>query len=167
MDGGRDYMTEFVKKERTVSFEGFEICENRIHATFYFYRCLGLTQQKFMKLLMGGEKQFLLLEWNENEGRRPQICRKWSGRAMEENPPIIGDDELIRFLIRNWIKTNKEKPLIGAFLFLNILFWFNIYILNDTANNEFCKANSGTEAWLVNLQCCKLYNIVLPLIGQQ
>ncbi|MBN8837380.1 MAG: segregation/condensation protein A [Sphingobacteriia bacterium] len=94
MDGSRDYMTEFVKKERTVSFEKvFEICENRIHATFLFLSLLELTQQKFMKLLIGEGRNNFIIEWNENREEDLKFAGNEVERAMEENPPIIEDDE--------------------------------------------------------------------------
>lgn len=67
MEGSRDYMLGFVQKEKTVSFEkAFEICENRIHAIFLFLSVLELTQQKYMKLLVGQGMNNFIVEWNEN-----------------------------------------------------------------------------------------------------
>jgi segregation and condensation protein A len=67
MEGSRDYMLGFVQKERTVSFEKvFEICSDRIHALFLFLSLLELSQQKFMKLLVGPGMNNFIVEWNEN-----------------------------------------------------------------------------------------------------
>jgi segregation and condensation protein A len=67
MEGSRDYMMSFVEKEKTVSFERvFEICENRIHALFLFLSLLELSQQRFMKLIMGEGRNNFIVEWNEN-----------------------------------------------------------------------------------------------------
>ncbi len=67
MEGSRDYMNDFVSRERTVSFERvFEICEGRIHAIFLFLSLLELVQQKFMKLMIGEGMNNFIIEWNEN-----------------------------------------------------------------------------------------------------
>jgi len=67
MEGSRDYMLGFVQQEKTVSFEKvFEICEDRIHAIFLFLSILELSQQKFMKLLVGQGMNNFIVEWNEN-----------------------------------------------------------------------------------------------------
>ena len=67
MEGSRDYMSDFVMKEKTVTFEKvFEICENRIHAIFLFLSLLELSQQRYMKLIMGEGRNNFIVEWNEN-----------------------------------------------------------------------------------------------------
>jgi segregation and condensation protein A len=67
MEGSRDYMLGFVQKEKTVSFEkAFEVCQDRIHAIFLFLSILELTQQKYMKLLVGQGMNNFIVEWNEN-----------------------------------------------------------------------------------------------------
>lgn len=67
MEGSRDYMLSFVQKEKTVSFEKvFEVCEDRIHALFLFLSLLELSQQKFMKLLVGQGMNNFIVEWNEH-----------------------------------------------------------------------------------------------------
>ena len=67
MEGSRDYMLSFVEKEKTVSFEKvFEICEDRIHAIFLFLSILELSQQKYMKLMVGQGMNNFIVEWNEN-----------------------------------------------------------------------------------------------------
>jgi segregation and condensation protein A len=67
MEGSRDYMLSTVQKERTVSFEKvFEVCEDRIHAIFLFLSILELSQQKFMKLLVGQGMNNFIVEWNDN-----------------------------------------------------------------------------------------------------
>lgn len=66
MEGSRDYMLDFVAKEKTVAFEKvFEICNDRIHAIFLFLSILELTQQKFMKLLVAEGKNNFIVEWND------------------------------------------------------------------------------------------------------
>ena len=67
MEGSRDYMLGFVQEERTVSFEKiFEVCEDRIHAIFLFLCILELSQQKFMKLMVGQGMNNFIVEWNDN-----------------------------------------------------------------------------------------------------
>lgn len=67
MEGSRDYMLDFVAKEKTVPFEKiFEQCEDRIHALFFFLSLLELSQQRYMKLLVGQGMNNFIVEWNEN-----------------------------------------------------------------------------------------------------
>lgn len=67
MEGTRDYMLDFVGREKTVAFEKiFENCKDRVQAIFYFLSILELSQQKFMKLLVGQGMNNFILEWNEN-----------------------------------------------------------------------------------------------------
>lgn len=67
MEGSRDYMLHFIQNEKTVSFEKvFDVCENRIHAIFLFLSMLELTQQRYMKLLIGEGRNNLIIEWNEH-----------------------------------------------------------------------------------------------------
>lgn len=67
MEGSRDYMMDFVRTGKNVSFEKvFEICENRIHAIFLFLSLLELSQQRYMKLILGEGRNNFIVEWNEN-----------------------------------------------------------------------------------------------------
>ncbi|MFZ2784643.1 MAG: segregation/condensation protein A [Sediminibacterium sp.] len=67
MEGSRDYMLDFVAREKTVAFEKiFEQCEDRIHALFFFLSLLELSQQRYMKLLVGQGMNNFIVEWNEN-----------------------------------------------------------------------------------------------------
>ena len=67
MEGCRDYMLDFVQKEKMVSFEKvFEPCDDRIHAIFLFLSILELTQQKFMKMMIGEGRNNFMVEWNEH-----------------------------------------------------------------------------------------------------
>ncbi|MDP1844012.1 MAG: segregation/condensation protein A [Sediminibacterium sp.] len=67
MEGSRDYMLDCVSKEKTVAFEKiFDNCEDRIHAIFLFLSILELSQQKYMKLLVGQGLNNFIVEWNEN-----------------------------------------------------------------------------------------------------
>ena len=86
MEGSRDYMTNFVNQEKTVSFEKiFEVCEGRIHALFLFLSLLELVQQKFMKLIMGEGRNNFIVEWNENREEDLLNAGIEVERATEEN----------------------------------------------------------------------------------
>lgn len=67
MEESREFMMKFVQTEKTVSFEKiFDTCNNRIHALFLFLSLLELSQQRFMKLLVGEGRNNFIIEWNEN-----------------------------------------------------------------------------------------------------
>ena len=56
-----------MEDQKTVSFEKmFDICEDRVHALFLFLSLLELSQQKYMRLLVGEGKNNFIIEWNEN-----------------------------------------------------------------------------------------------------
>ncbi|HEX7692338.1 MAG TPA: segregation/condensation protein A [Sediminibacterium sp.] len=93
MEGSRDYMLDFVNREKTVAFEKvFEVCEDRIHALFLFLSILELTQQKYMKLMVGQGMNNFIVEWNEHreedliaEGIDPNEAMRPTG--FEDTPP--------------------------------------------------------------------------------
>jgi len=67
MEASRDYILNFVQKEKVLPFEKvIEICENRIHAIFLFLSTLELVQQKYMTILIGEGKNNFVLEFNED-----------------------------------------------------------------------------------------------------
>ncbi len=67
MEGTRKYVFELVKAHRTISFEKiFDICENRIHALFFFLNILELVQQKYLTILTGEGVNNFILEFNED-----------------------------------------------------------------------------------------------------
>lgn len=96
MEGSRDYMLDFVNREKTVAFEKvFEVCEDRIHALFLFLSILELTQQKYMKLMVGQGMNNFIVEWNENreedlraEGIDPNEAMRPTG--FEDTPQETG-----------------------------------------------------------------------------
>jgi len=86
MEGSREHMLTFVKKEKTVSFEKvFEDCEDRIHAIFLFLSLLELAQQRYMKLLVGEGRNNFIIEWNDN--RDEEIVGEDIPTFEEEVPP--------------------------------------------------------------------------------
>jgi segregation and condensation protein A len=96
MEGSRDYMLDFVNREKTVAFEKvFEVCEDRIHALFLFLSILELTQQKYMKLMVGQGMNNFIVEWNDNreedlraEGIDPNEAMRPTG--FEDTPQETG-----------------------------------------------------------------------------
>ena len=67
MEGSREHMLSFVQKGKTVSFEKiFDECNDRIHALFLFLSLLELSQQRFMRLLVGEGRNNFIVEWNDN-----------------------------------------------------------------------------------------------------
>ncbi len=72
IEGSRDFVTDLVQKQKTVSFEKvFEICENRIHAIFLFLSMLELVQLHYMSILTGEGRNNFILEWNEERIEEP------------------------------------------------------------------------------------------------
>ena len=65
MEGSRQYMLNFVKREKIISFEKiFDAAENRIHAIFLFLNMLELIQQKFFLIIMGEGINNFIIEYN-------------------------------------------------------------------------------------------------------
>ena len=88
MEGSREYMLDFVQKEKTVSFEKvFEKCADRIQALFLFLSMLELSQQRFMKLLVGEGRNNFIIEWNEN--RETELKEE----GIDPNELIIEDND--------------------------------------------------------------------------
>lgn len=91
MEGSRDYMLDFVRGEKTVAFEEvFEICNDRVHALFLFLSTLELTQQKYMKLLVGEGMNNFIIEWNDN--REAEL--KEEGLTDEDLPSSFTDNDV-------------------------------------------------------------------------
>ena len=91
MEGSRDYMLDFVRGEKTVAFEKiFEICNDRVHALFLFLSTLELTQQKYMKLLVGEGMNYFIIEWNDN--REEEL--KEEGLTDEDLPSSFTDEDV-------------------------------------------------------------------------
>ena len=94
MEGSRDYVTQYIHTEKTVSFAKiFDVCENRIHALFIFLSMLELVQQKFMKMIVGEGMNNFIVEWNENREEDLKYAGVEVERAIEE-PQSNFDPEL-------------------------------------------------------------------------
>jgi len=91
MEGSRDHMLTFLQKEKTVSFERvFEECQDKIHAIFLFLSILELTQQKYMKLMIGDGRNNFIVEWNENrEEDLLDAGLTEEDLTIKENDPIV------------------------------------------------------------------------------
>lgn len=97
IEGSREYMLNFIEKEKTVSFEKiFDVCENRIHALFLFLSLLELVQQKFMKLFIGEGRNNFIIEWNENREEDLLLAgtEVESAAQHDDEPPPVNDDVL-------------------------------------------------------------------------
>jgi segregation and condensation protein A len=82
MEGCRDYMLDMATREKSLSFEKlFEVCENRIHAIFFFLNMLELVQQKYLTIMTGEGRNNFIVEFNEN-------------RVEEVNVPLTEEDFL-------------------------------------------------------------------------
>lgn len=67
MEGSREYLLKTVQDGKTVAFEKiFDVCQDRVHALFFFLSILELSQQKYMKLLVGEGRNNFIIEWNES-----------------------------------------------------------------------------------------------------
>lgn len=67
MEASREYLLKTVQDGKTVAFEKiFDVCQDRVHALFYFLSILELSQQKYMKLLVGEGRNNFIIEWNES-----------------------------------------------------------------------------------------------------
>ena len=99
MEGSRSHLLGLVETEKTVSFEKvFDICEDRVHALFLFLSILELSQQKYMRLMVGEGKNNFILEWNEN-------------RADDLEPGHI--DDFDAWETKADLESFKDAPLDG------------------------------------------------------
>lgn len=84
MEGCREHMLDMAQREKSLSFEKlFEVCENRIHAIFFFLNMLELIQQKYMTIMTGEGRNNFIVEFNEN-------------RVEEVSVPLTVEDFLKR-----------------------------------------------------------------------
>lgn len=86
MEGSREHMLGLVKTSKHVSFEKiFDECNDRIHALFLFLSLLELSQQRYMKILVGEGRNNFIVEWNDN---RDEEMLEESVLVQEQAPPI-------------------------------------------------------------------------------
>jgi segregation and condensation protein A len=72
METSREQMLSRVRDEKTVSFEKiFEVCQDRIHAIFFFLSLLELVQARYMTILTGEGRNNFIVEYNENREEDP------------------------------------------------------------------------------------------------
>jgi segregation and condensation protein A len=99
MEGSREFMLGFVQKEKTVTFENvFEKCQDKIHAIFLFLSMLELSQQRFMKLLVGDGRNNFIIEWNDK--REEELIAE----GVDVNEPSINN---------TMDNTNEEATLLN------------------------------------------------------
>ena len=99
MEGSREFMLGFVQKEKTVTFENvFEKCQDKIHAIFLFLSMLELSQQRFMKLLVGEGRNNFIIEWNDK--REEELIAE----GVDVNEPSINN---------TMDNTNEEATLLN------------------------------------------------------
>jgi len=118
MEGSRDHMLTFLQKEKTVSFERvFEECQDKIHAIFLFLSILELTQQKYMKLMIGEGRNNFIVEWNENrEEDLLDAGLTEEDLTIREDDPIIIDSVFIltnKYLVIYFIQQYLWQPLFS------------------------------------------------------
>ncbi len=87
MEQSRDHILDTAKREKNLSFEKlFEVCEDRIHAIFFFLSMLELVQQKFLKIMIGEGRNNFIIEYNENwEEEAEHIITAEDIRNMDAN----------------------------------------------------------------------------------
>lgn len=82
MEESREYMLDFAKTEKQVSFEKiFQVCENRIHAIFLFLSMLELVQQQYMRIMTGEGRNNFIIEWNDERAEEPVTVFSMTGPA--------------------------------------------------------------------------------------
>jgi segregation and condensation protein A len=68
LEGQRDFLTEWVKKDKKIPFEKIiQSCENRIHAIFNFLALLELAQNRILNVFVGEGRNNFIIEL-EGEG---------------------------------------------------------------------------------------------------
>jgi segregation and condensation protein A len=67
MEQSRDQLLDMARSQKSLSFEKiFDVCQDRIHAIFFFLSMLELVQQKFLKIIVSDGRNNFLIEYNEN-----------------------------------------------------------------------------------------------------
>lgn len=82
MEGSREHIFSLVSSEKKISFEQiFNECANRIHALFLFLSLLELSQQRYMRILVGEGTNNFIVEWNDD---RDQLALENENQAVDE-----------------------------------------------------------------------------------
>ena len=67
MEDSREYVLKMSSEEKTMSFEKlFDVCQDRLHAIFFFLTILELIQQSYLAIIIGEGKNNFIIEFNEN-----------------------------------------------------------------------------------------------------
>lgn len=73
MDQSRQYIRDIAVREKTLAFEKiFDVCENRVHAIFFFLSMLELVQMNYLHIMIGEGRNNFIIEYNENR-EEPEI----------------------------------------------------------------------------------------------
>jgi segregation and condensation protein A len=97
MEGSREYVLKMLEDQKTVSFEKmFDICEDRVHALFLFLSLLELSQQRYMRLLVGEGRNNFIIEWNENrnEELEPGHVDTFDSYETKQDLSAFMDDDI-------------------------------------------------------------------------
>lgn len=97
MEGSREYVLKMLEDQKTVSFEKmFDICEDRVHALFLFLSLLELSQQRYMRLLVGEGKNNFIIEWNEkrDEELEPGHVDTFDSYETKQDLSAFMDDDI-------------------------------------------------------------------------
>lgn len=65
MEESREYVMKMSKEETTMSFEKlFDVCQDRLHAIFFFLTILELIQQNYLGIIIGEGLNNFIIEYN-------------------------------------------------------------------------------------------------------
>lgn len=65
MEESREYVMKMSKEQATMSFEKlFDVCQDRLHAIFFFLTILELIQQNYLGIIIGEGRNNFIIEYN-------------------------------------------------------------------------------------------------------
>ena len=65
MEESREYVMKMSKEQTTMSFEKlFDVCQDRLHAIFFFLTILELIQQNYIGIIIGEGRNNFIIEYN-------------------------------------------------------------------------------------------------------
>jgi segregation and condensation protein A len=65
MEESREYVMKMSKEQTTMSFEKlFDVCQDRLHAIFFFLTILELIQQNYLGIIIGEGRNNFIIEYN-------------------------------------------------------------------------------------------------------
>ncbi len=67
MEESRDFVIKMCNQEKTLSFEKlFDVCQDRLHAIFFFLTILELIQQNYLAIIVGEGRNNFIIEFNDS-----------------------------------------------------------------------------------------------------